>query len=318
MVGKGEPVLTHVVDISTGGGHGSVVEYWWRCVEARIKAYRDTPHGLRTEEMVGDIVEIILDKDFYYGREVYGVHLPGRGHSHTYERHRMARGSVRQKREFVRCDFLIRPKPHLTDVGFPDRVICIEVKRNGKYRDHIAQVEDYNTSVFFIDVEHADADGYARVPNTALRPSFTFIFDALCGVAEDWPHQELPWKGEESSQSQRGIGFMGIDRGWAMYLESNVAFAKAFIPSEEHTFESDKLLLQVNRNNPTKRKLASRKVDFETFDGRIFRKSIKPSRLWVPRGRVNERENKPRIKWYIDDLDRHDQEQCRKRYKGEN
>ena len=294
------------------------VALWRKNVRWKLEEYKKLRN--KTEEDVQDVVEILVSMDFYYAREVWGVFLSPRGLQYTYKNVPEYQEVVARpkKGRFGLCDFLLRPKPHLVKAGFPDLIICLEVKKDkvdesdetnfspDEYEEHVtkprrkyfrqalAQAEDYNNTAFFINQAHADGEGYATSRSVALRPAVTFIFDSVCGVDKPWDTKGLTHK--QGSQSQRGIGIMGLSYGWSMNLEKNTPFARTYIPSE-NDFRAGEYYLKVSKTNPQGRYLASSRIDFESYDENVFNSSVDPIDLWVPKGYVNKRKNKPRLRW---------------------
>ena len=160
---------------------------------ASLLGFLDNCLGLPPEKIDHDklceLVEHLVCHNFYYAREVRGVNLAQKAHVQT---------DSRAREYHPRCDFLMRPKERLIELGFPDMYLCVEVKSFGEgglrnkdavFNDAIRQCIDYNNSVFFLSKKHADPQGNPLVPGSALRPFCSFVFynGNLFGEDAHWP-----------------------------------------------------------------------------------------------------------------------------------
>ena len=207
---------------------------WANSVEESL----DTCLALSKEEIKHEVLcqllEQLICRDFYYVREVSGISLTQRAHR------LMEPGADVGIDYYPRCDFLLRPKEHIVKMGFPDMFMSVDVKayrrrgrgvfKDGQFNDAVKQCIDYNDSVFFLSRKHADPEGNVLVPGTAIRPAYSFVFynGRHFGREGKWPYDV---------SCQCHVGLLHIIRdyrasnpepgiGWELDLMQHTTFAK--------------------------------------------------------------------------------------------
>ena len=172
---------------------GKLDKQWSVSVEKALHTCLRRPEKELKHEDLCELVERIIERDFYYAREVSGVHLTQRGH-------KLMEPDAKVGIDYYpKCDFLLRPKERLIKMGFPDMFVCFEVKvfrrkprgyfNPGVFNASIKQCMDYNASAFFLSTKHADREGNVLVPGTAIRPAYSFVFynGRYFGQEGEWP-----------------------------------------------------------------------------------------------------------------------------------
>jgi hypothetical protein len=227
---------------------------WANSVEESLDACLALPTEELKHEVLCQLLEQLICRDFYYAREVSGVSLTQRAHRF------MEPGADVGIDYYPRCDFLLRPKEHIVKMGFPDMFICVDVKaykrrgrgvfKKGQFNDAVKQCIDYNDSVFFLSRKHADPEGNVLVPGTAIRPAYSFVFynGRHFGRKGKWPYDV---------SCQCHVGRLHVVRnsrargvGWEFDLMQYNTFAKGWL--EDGIFH-----LRTYGGNAKNRKVAS-------------------------------------------------------------